>query len=147
MGLKATIEITLNRHKTENRIKQREQWVNAILMSIEAGVIAADKEGVVTFMNPVAESLTGWNQEDAVGKSLDEIFRIINQKTRESCENLVEKVLKKGGITEFLLNCQKPKSCSTPLIFFPFPYSRPGMQRHWHCTLRHWHGRYPGSAR
>ena len=68
------------------------------LQSIGDGVIATDIEGRVTLINKVAEKLTGWSTEEAVGKELDEIFHIINERTREVCENPVEKVLENGEI-------------------------------------------------
>ncbi len=49
-------------------------------------------------LNPVAESLTGWNQETAAGKPLKEVFNIINETTREPVDNPVEKVIKENGI-------------------------------------------------
>jgi len=49
-------------------------------------------------LNRVAEDLTGWNQQEAEGKPLAEVFRIINEQTRKICENPVEKVFRTGGI-------------------------------------------------
>lgn len=68
------------------------------LKSIGDGVIATDKEGRVTHMNPVAESLTGWNFEDIQGKKLTEVFKIINAHTRETAINPVDNVLENGEI-------------------------------------------------
>ncbi|MGQ9609970.1 MAG: hybrid sensor histidine kinase/response regulator [bacterium] len=68
------------------------------LQSIGDGVIATDVDGKVTLMNKVAERLTGWSTEEAIGKQLEEIFHIINEKTREICENPVKKVIKDGEV-------------------------------------------------
>ena len=58
--LHLNIEIALYRHDTERRFREREQWLSTILRSIGDAVIAMDEGGMVTFMNPVAEILTGW---------------------------------------------------------------------------------------
>jgi PAS domain S-box-containing protein len=66
------------------------------LSSIGDGVIATDREGRVTFMNAVAEQLTGWQRSDATGRPVREIFRIVNEDTREPVEEPVEQVLASG---------------------------------------------------
>ena len=81
--LHTTIEMALHKHKMERKL---EQQVSTILKSIGDGVIAVDREGGVTFMNPVAEALTGWKAEEVLGKSLGEIVIIIEQETGESLE-------------------------------------------------------------
>ncbi|MDO9040439.1 MAG: PocR ligand-binding domain-containing protein, partial [Bacteroidota bacterium] len=68
------------------------------LYSIGDGVITTDSEGKVSLMNPVAEQLTGWSQTDAAGKILEEVFPIINEKTRSQVEIPVRKVLREGVI-------------------------------------------------
>lgn len=66
------------------------------LRSIGDAVISTDTKGLVELMNPVAETLTGWKQDQALGRSLEEVFSIINETTREKVENPVQKVIKKG---------------------------------------------------
>ena len=79
--LQTTIEVALHKHKTEKELKQQ---VSTILRSIDDAVIATDKEGLVTYINPAAEALTGWGEEDILGKSPTEILSIIDQKTHSS---------------------------------------------------------------
>jgi len=74
------------------------------LRSIGDGVITTDTEGNVTLMNRVAEKLTGWTEEEAVGKQLTEIFKIINERNREKLDNPVKKVLETGEVDEFAYN-------------------------------------------
>ena len=57
------------------------------LSSIGDAVIATDVRGRINFLNPTAESLTGWTQADAAGKPLDEIFAIVDEQTQEPLEN------------------------------------------------------------
>ena len=61
-------------------------------------VIATDGDGRVTFLNPVAETLTGWAREEAIGKPLEHIFRITNQITGEAVEDPVTRVLREGTV-------------------------------------------------
>ncbi|MDQ2834835.1 MAG: PAS domain S-box protein [Acidobacteriota bacterium] len=69
-----------------------------ILRSIGDAVIVTDAEGRVTRLNPIAEFLTGWLQAEAEGVSLQEIFRIINQSSREEVESPAERVRQLGVI-------------------------------------------------
>ena len=75
---------------------EMEQRYHTTLMSIGDGVIGTNTEGRVELMNPVAEKLTGWTQEEARGKPLEEVFRIFNEKTRQPVENPVRRVLLEG---------------------------------------------------
>src|SRR5579875_3417492 len=99
--LRSAIEIAIYKYKIERRLKKREWWLDVTLKSIGDGVIAADAEGLVAFMNPVAERMTGWRREDALGKDLKEVFHIINAETR-SAEDLLTRTLDKGGIVELV---------------------------------------------
>jgi PAS domain S-box-containing protein len=77
--LHTTIEITLYNHKIEKRLRNHEQWLAAILKSVNDAVIATDSKGQIKFMNPIAEDITGWIHEEAIGENLDEIFKILNK--------------------------------------------------------------------
>jgi PAS domain S-box-containing protein len=77
--------------------RQREQ-LRVTLASIGDAVIVTDKEGRVTFLNPVAETLTGRKSDEAAGQRLEHVFRIINEQTRRAVEDPVNKVLRKGII-------------------------------------------------
>nr|WP_257025785.1 ATP-binding protein [Edaphobacter lichenicola] len=71
---------------------QSEQQLRTTLESIGDGVITCDAEGRIQMMNPVARELTGWSQTEADGRRLEEIFRIVNETTREPVETPVAKV-------------------------------------------------------
>lgn len=60
--LKIALEIALYKHRMEKKLKESEAWFSATLKSIGDAVISTDSKGYVNFMNPVAESLTGWSQ-------------------------------------------------------------------------------------
>jgi diguanylate cyclase (GGDEF)-like protein/PAS domain S-box-containing protein len=77
--------------------ESEERWAT-ILASIGDAVIAVDVEGKITFMNAVAEALTGWTLEEASMKPVTEVFRIINEHSRSEAESPVAKVLLQGMI-------------------------------------------------
>ena len=94
--LHTAIEIGLYKHKMELKLKKTKKWLTTVLTSIGDAVITTDNNGHVTFMNPVAENLTGWKKEDASGKKLTEIFKIVNEQTNDVVNNPVDNVLKTG---------------------------------------------------
>jgi PAS domain S-box-containing protein len=72
--------------------------LSVTLTSIGDAVIATDPQGKVTFLNPVAETLTGWTAQEAQGKPLVEVFKIINEETRKPAEDPVAKVIQLGKV-------------------------------------------------
>ncbi|GEM_PF-1992578 len=68
------------------------------LHSIGDGVISTDTQGGILSHNKAAEELTGWNEEDARGKQIEDVFHIINEQTRQRCPNPVEMVLQTGQV-------------------------------------------------
>jgi PAS domain S-box-containing protein len=79
-------------------IWEERERLRVTLHSIGDGVIATDAEGRVTLLNPVAEALTGWKNDEAAQQPLPEIFSIINEQTRQEVENPVTKALREGHI-------------------------------------------------
>lgn len=96
---KADLEKEIEERKQVEQMlaKSEERW-STTLSSIGDSVIATDVSGAVTFMNAVAERLTGWTFSEALGKPLKEVFRIVNEETRLEVESPVSKVLEKGMI-------------------------------------------------
>ncbi len=84
------------RKRAELALADQKERLAVTLRCIGDGVITTDIDGNVVLLNTRAEELTAWSQEDAFGKPLSEVFRIINQKTRVLCENPVSKVLQTG---------------------------------------------------
>jgi PAS domain S-box-containing protein len=78
----------------------REQWgfCRVTLTSIGDAVIVTNAAGHVTFMNDMAQSLTGWTLEDAFRRPLAEIFQIVNERTRQAVESPVSKVAREGVV-------------------------------------------------
>src|SRR6185369_11161247 len=68
------------------------------LSSISDAVITTDIAGLVTFLNPVAQSVTGWTQADAVGLPREDIFKILNEESRHTGENPATQALREGKV-------------------------------------------------
>jgi PAS domain S-box-containing protein len=78
----------------EATLRQDHEWFRVTLANIGDAVIASNADGKVTFMNAAAQSLTGWPQEEARGKPLADVFKLVNQKTRQAVENPAERALR-----------------------------------------------------
>ena len=100
---KAFQSVLEDRRQAMEALAEREENLAITLDCIGDAVVATDSEGKVTRMNPVAEQLTGWMLEEARGRSINEIFPIVDASTRETIENPVEKVIASGE-TVYLSN-------------------------------------------
>jgi len=85
--LRTTIEVALYKHQIDSKLKDSAQWFATTLRAIGDGVITTDSQGLVTFMNPVAESLTGWTEVEALGKRLVEVFCASEESTGQAIEH------------------------------------------------------------
>jgi len=86
------------RRRADERAREARELLTVTLASIGDAVLATDSAGTVTFMNDVAAGLTGWDQREAIGHPLDEIFRIINEHTREPAPSPFTEVIASGRI-------------------------------------------------
>jgi PAS domain S-box-containing protein len=84
--------------KSAAEIHDQRELLHATLISIGDGVIATDHEGRITFLNAVAQRLTGWNESDAAGLPLSRVFNIVNEETRQVVDNPAERALREGQI-------------------------------------------------
>jgi len=82
----------------EKELREYHEEYKTILYSIGDGVITTDANGKIKKMNAIAEELTGWKEAEALGKAGKEIFKVINEETREDIENPIIKVLTEGTI-------------------------------------------------
>jgi PAS domain S-box-containing protein len=85
-------------HKSAELAEQRE-FFRVILSSIGDAVITTDTESKITFLNPVAEAMTGWKLEEALGQILETVFNIVDEETRRPAGNPVARVLREGAVT------------------------------------------------
>lgn len=84
--------------KKSDELRQQREWFAVTLSSIGDAVITTDTDARVTFLNPVAEGMTGWSAAEASGRPLEEVFRIVNEDSQQTIENPIRKVLKDGQI-------------------------------------------------
>ncbi len=82
--------------ESEREVAVQREWLQVTLKSIGDAVVTADTAGAVSYLNPVAEQLTGWTLQNAAGRPLAEIMRIVNEETRQPVENPVTRVLRQG---------------------------------------------------
>ena len=97
LGLSIIREIE-RRERDAAALRQSEEWFRVTLSSIGDGVIATDDQGLVSFLNPVAERLTGTSLAQAKGEKIGDVFPIFSEVTNKPAENPVEKVLASGGV-------------------------------------------------
>lgn len=90
----------VRRRRAEQALARERHRLEVTLRSIADGVITTDPEGRVEMLNPVAQDLTGWDEEEARGRGLLDVFHIVNEHTREICENPVDRVLASGNAVE-----------------------------------------------
>jgi two-component system cell cycle sensor histidine kinase/response regulator CckA len=81
--LHATVEMALYKHKADSQLRKMEQWLAATLRSIGDGVLTTDEQARVTFLNPVAERLTGWKLMEAAGRTSAEVLSLVHRDTGE----------------------------------------------------------------
>ncbi len=85
-------------------LRRNREWLQVTLISIGDAVISTDTAGRITFLNPVAQALTGWPHKEAVGQPIETVFRIINEKTNEPTEDIVRQVLREGSVVTMANN-------------------------------------------
>jgi PAS domain S-box-containing protein len=87
-----------SRVQAEETLRRQQEWFRVTLSSIGDAVITTDIEARVTFLNPVAEKMTGWKTDDARGQPLEKVFIVINERTREPAPNPVTRALREGAV-------------------------------------------------
>lgn len=92
-----TRDIT-DRRLAEVEAERHRQWLHATLGGIGDAVITTDERGAITFLNGIAEELTGWTQAEAESHPLAEVFRVVNEYTRQPVTNPVEQVIQTGHV-------------------------------------------------
>jgi PAS domain S-box-containing protein len=97
-GMVLMNRILKSRVESEKALERSMNWLSATLKSIGDGVIVTNRLGDITFMNPLAQELTGWKEQEAKGIYLEHIFKLIDEQTGKQIENPVTKVFKSGRI-------------------------------------------------
>jgi PAS domain S-box-containing protein len=94
---KLTRDLTEKRAQ-EEALQKSERRLSVVLRSMGDALIATDGKGRVEMMNPTAQRLTGWPLAEARGRSLDEVFDIVNEESRRRVESPVARVLREGVV-------------------------------------------------
>ncbi len=94
--LATQIELALYKHQADRELREQREWLRVTLTSIGDAVLATDGAGRITFLNPVAESITGWKAADAAGRPVRDVFRIVNESDGQTLEDPVARVLAEG---------------------------------------------------
>jgi PAS domain S-box-containing protein len=92
------LELIESLERSEQQAREAHNWLEITLASIGDGVIATDAAGRVTLLNPVAQRLTGWSEEEARGVALERVFVINNEETGAPPENPATKAFREGSI-------------------------------------------------
>ena len=90
--------VVAERRKADAVAQEQREWLAVTLASIGDAVIVTDTQGRVTFVNPVAASVTGWPEAEALGKDITAVFQIINEHTRQVVENPIARVLREDTV-------------------------------------------------
>jgi PAS domain S-box-containing protein len=91
-------ERTAELDEVNTALRHEREMLKVTLASIGDAVIVTDLVGRVTFMNSVAQALTGWSGEEARGQPLDSVFKIVNEQTRDTVTGPAERALAEGTI-------------------------------------------------
>lgn len=84
--------------EAQKEVAEQRERLRVTLGSIGDAVLSTDGAGRVSYLNPVAERLTGWTNQDASGRPIEDVFRIVNESTREIIPNPAAKVLREGRV-------------------------------------------------
>lgn len=97
----------ITREKTiERDLKQQKDHLNVILRSVAEGVIATNEAGLITYINPKAELMTGWRESDAIGKAIEIVMQLRDPDTKVNTENPIRIALRQRRVTTMPLNTQ-----------------------------------------
>ena len=99
------LENAIDRRSIEEALFEEKERAQVTLDSIGDAVISTDIEGKITFLNPVAERLTGWAVPEACGLSTDEVFKIVDATTRETIANPMQAAIQRNRVGRLPGNC------------------------------------------
>ncbi|MDX2100310.1 MAG: ATP-binding protein [Leptolyngbyaceae cyanobacterium bins.59] len=98
--LRVAVELALFKHQMEQELRASREYLSTLLYSMNDAVIATDEQGQVNFMNPVAEVLTGWREQEALGQAITEVVPLVDEVTNQSVPHPVHKVLETQDVTQ-----------------------------------------------
>jgi PAS domain S-box-containing protein len=99
------IEMALYKHHIEHKFETQYQQMLAVINSMGSAVVITDISGEVQVMNPIAEALTGWKEEEVIGKQLTQVLNLVDNDTGEDIDYLVKQAIKLGKVFDLPDNC------------------------------------------
>jgi diguanylate cyclase (GGDEF)-like protein/PAS domain S-box-containing protein len=104
-GLTRVLKYMIARKQTEDALFIEKERTQVTLNSIADGVLSTDVSGNVTYLNPVGESMTGWTQQEALGRPFAEVFRIIDGASREPARNPMDLAIERDCAVGLASGC------------------------------------------
>ena len=98
--LRAAIEVALVKSALERRLRESERWFASTLRCVGDAVIATDPGGIITFLNPVAEKITGWSVEDAQGRAIEEVMPLASSLHADAVPSPARQALEKNKVVD-----------------------------------------------
>jgi PAS domain S-box-containing protein len=98
IGSATVVRDITEQKRAEEALRTERERLRITLASIGDAVLATDAMGNIAAFNPVAARLTGWTEEEALGRRAQDLFRRIHQVTREPAEDIIERVLKENTV-------------------------------------------------
>ncbi|HSK09946.1 MAG TPA: PAS domain S-box protein, partial [Vicinamibacterales bacterium] len=100
-GTRCAVVTDLTERVRLRQVLASRELLRVTLTSIGDAVICCDVKGGITFLNPLAEALTGWSEQEALGQPLAQVFRIVNELTHEPDDDLIGRALRDGKVVTF----------------------------------------------
>ena len=97
IGFEGTIADITERKSAESRLSEQKERAQVTLQSIADAVISTDRDGTIDYMNPIAESLTGWSAAEVVGKPVGDVVRLVSETSRTVIPDPVARALKEAS--------------------------------------------------
>ena len=123
-GLRAAIQMALHKHAADREARQREGRLAATLDALGEGIITIDGMSRVTYMNSAAETWTGGRQEAAIGLQIDEVFKVIERRTRRKASQFILDAMRQGSLKEIPGSGEAPESLNSCVVL-----SKDGIER------------------
>lgn len=117
--LRIGVEMALQKHVMERRQAEQQQWFASTLASVGEAVIATDPLGCVRFMNPLAESITGWTSREAVGQHIDNVMVLSAEVASTGSHGPFAEAVRKGLVIDWGSNTWlwPRRGASTPIDY------------------------------
>lgn len=103
--LHIAIEMAIEQYKINSKLQEDKQKMAAIVNSMACGVVVTYTDGHIQMMNPMAETLTGWKQDEVLGKNLAEVISLVDKDMDEVIENLAAQAMENGEVLNLPENC------------------------------------------